>query len=44
MILGVFDGIIDFFWKVIISLVAGIYQVVNYTYQIFFGFSPNKYF
>ena len=35
MVLGIFDGIIEFFWKLIISIVAGIYQVVNYTYQIF---------
>ena len=28
-------GIGKFFWKVIITLVAGIYQLVNYAYQVF---------
>ncbi len=32
---GMFDFIPEFFWKIIISLVGAIYQLVNYTYQVF---------
>lgn len=30
-----FDFIPEFFWKIIISLVGAIFQLVNYTYQVF---------
>lgn len=31
----ILDAIAEFFWSIIISLVGAIYQLVNYTYQVF---------
>jgi len=35
MILTIIDDVAEVFWKIIISLVAGIFKLVNYAYRIF---------
>lgn len=39
-----FDGLFEFFWKIIIGLVGAVYQLINYTYQVFLFLAQSNIF
>ncbi len=44
MILTIIDDVAEVFWKIIISLVSGIFKLVNYAYRIFLVLAKDQIF